>query len=84
MKSNTEKRVVCSPEVMLGGELCDEIAAEPGQVICFVDQSVYRKGNKDIVSWVVVGYEIEIMRRIDFYFCHPCMAPSLGWLLVNW
>ncbi len=74
--NNTEKRIVFSPAMAVEGEMSDEIAADPGQVICFADQNIARK-YPERQSWVVVGYEMEIARWIDFYFYHPHQAPGL-------
>jgi len=76
--NNTKNRVVHSPAfaLSLGGTMTDEVAADPGQVICYLDQD-----NKNMAvgkgSWVVVGYEIEIVRWIDRYFYQPTKSPAL-------
>lgn len=88
--NNTEERIVLSPMMVTDGKTYDEIAADPGQIICFINKNkdplvdypydtsfnVYRQNN-DKESWVVVGYEMEIIRWIDFYFYYPHMAPGL-------
>ena len=76
--NETDKRIVHSPATALGenGIITDEVVAEPGQVICYLDQDE-KNTESGKGTWVVVGYEIEIARWIDRYFYHPTKAPGL-------
>jgi hypothetical protein len=74
--NNTGKRVVHSPAEKINGVMTDEIAVDPGQVMMYVNQASVLPLS-EVLSYVVVGYEIEIDRWISHFYYEPHLAPGL-------
>jgi hypothetical protein len=75
--NESNKRIVHSPSVYLKsiGAMSDEIAADPGQIICYLNQNLRHPGvNKN--SYVVIDYELPLERWLNFYFKAPHMIPA--------
>lgn len=76
LKNETGQRIIHSPSITTecAGLESHEIAANPGEMICYVKQQI--KPGESFDSRVVIGKEPEMTRWIGYYYFEPQMAPS--------